>query len=1183
MTKTKKIITGTAGILFSLVIVFVVLLLYFGLLEYFVNSKLKGLIEGRFYATVKVGEIGGDLFNYIELNDIVIDFDDGVHSYKMAHIPHLYAEYDYTDLWKGELNFKSVFIDSASLVLRKTDEGEWLIPRPLEENKQEGDGGLNFNFDELGINGFRLEIQFPDDTLIFEDIMMKAHASAIDGTYALDIDALSYHSSDERLSLASAGGKATLTDKNLLFQDIFLFTKESRIRLDGQAVLQKKPKIQMNVNAENIHLPEVSSFVNVNLFGDVSLRGELAVEEGVVSGRLLITGEFMHRAFDSLNTVFSYNDKHFFFDTLHGLILKGCKVNARGNLDVKAAPPEYALDGAIENLNLNNLIENSYYSDFNGNLSLDGVGLSSRTLNIDIATYLDESWFDIYHAHHAAGSLKVTTDSIVFKDNLLVSYYDNHFTADGKIEYSGNMNIEGTGSLFDLSAFNDKIFISRLGGRATVEGAITGRTSNPDLSGRLLSDSLWLYDVYSSAANITCDIKQFTNNRYGSATALLLNGSAYTVPMDSAFLLMDIDSQNVRLTTVSFDNEYANLTAAGNLDYDKYPQVLTFENVDVNLFELPLKNEQTAEIFIDSTGFAFNQIRFVRPVGHLGWQGRINYDESFDLQVSGSNINIKPWVNILADTHNIGGFLSGSATLTGSMDDPEMSFNGVIDSLSYEELYLGDLDADLRYSDRRILIDSVYINSGSGEYFADGYYPIDLSMGEVPSRFPEEEMDVDIIARDDSLKLIGLLFRDVDQLTGDFQAAIRLAGTPLYPEFYGQAQISDGRLKTYYLVNPFIDLSVNLRMNGRTIKIDSATAISYKEEAGSRAEEYSYRGTRGRVYLDGTVEVNNIDSLYYNLSVKINTLPAVYELGDIYGVLNADLIVSGQSPPIVFGDVNILEAEYNENFAEADAGWYILSEIEAEDNWDLNLNTEFASNVWVKNDDIDAELAGTVNLVREGGVYRFIGDVEILRGKAFQAGRTFRLTPGGMIYYDDIEYPNPRLDIPATTRIRKGVPDPATGDIEYESFDLAVLISGTLDEPLINAAEGSGFNTIDLATLLFTDYATGEEAGEGFQIEGRVLTGLSDYISTEVSRIGSRRLGVETLEIDPVYGESFYSRFTVGKYANPNLYLYGRVGTSQEAGRELGFEYRLEKFMLLEGRMNEQNLYNLLLNFYWEY
>ncbi len=1178
MTKTKKFIAGGIGILIALFIIFVVLFFFFGLLEYFVNSKLTELVENRFHASIRVGKISGDFFHNLHLQNIVITYDDSVHSYEMARIPSLLAEYDYTNIWEGQFIFKSVYIDSASLVLRKTESGEWLIPQPIERGTGEGDG-IDFTLREVGLQGLSIQIQYPDDTLSFNDIMMRAHAEGSNNTYSVDIDALSYQSSDERLSLSSGGGKATLTGKSLIFQDIFIFTDSSSFRLNGYAVLQKRPIVQMGIAADNINLGEVSNFVHAGLKGNVAVNGNLAVEEGIVSGNLLIKGEFMDRYFDSLNAVFSFADNYFSFDTLYGTILKGCGIHAVGDLNVGTHPEQYALIGDIRHFNLNNLVENTFQSDLSGNIELSGIGLRNKTMAIDINTILDESWFDIYHAHNAAGTLHVTTDSIIFGDNFNLSYYDNHFNASGKIEYSGNIDIHGTGSFYYLSAFNDKIFIKSMAGKGTGEASITGNVGNPDLNGTFLSDSLWLYGIYSSAASINFDIKHFTENRYGDATAFLIGGFAYSLPMDSAFLQLDIDSQNVRIADGWYGNQYMELTAHGNLDYESYPQLLTFDSVNVDLFDIPLKNESEIQIVVDSNGFNFDRTRFIRPVGHLGWQGRVNYDETMDLAISGSNIDIAPWIEILNNKSNIGGSLSGDITLKGAFTNPFISFDGILDSLTYEGEYLGVLDADLDYADRKVIIDSVNIKSPAGEYQASGFYPIDLSFDSVVQRFPDEQIDVNIAAKDDSLKLIGLFFRDVDYLNGDFRADLRMTGTPLRPQFYGDASIRNGRLKMYQLVNPFDSVNAFVTMDGWKIQVDSFHAVTYEMNDGHP----DFGSVVGKIGMTGTVTINSVDSQYYDLNVSVNNMPAIYELGDIKGRFNALLAVTGQSPPLVSGDVAILKADYKENFAGPNEGWYVMSEIEAESSWDLNINAEFVSNVWVKNDDIDAEIAsnGPINMTREQGVYNFIGELEILRGSAYRAGRSFRFEPGGIIFYEDIEYPNPRLDILATTRIRLGQVDQTTGDVQFESHELAVNIGGTLDEPLITAAEGSGFNTEDLATLLLTGTAVENQAGEGFdtQLLERGVYALGDLASSQASRI----VGVETIEIDPYIGDKFNPRFTLGKYANQNLYLYGRVGLSREANQEVGFEYRLEKFMLLEGRLNEQNLYNLLLNFYWEY
>jgi hypothetical protein len=138
---------------------------------------------------------------------------------------------------------------------------------------------------------------------------------------------------------------------------------------------------------------------------------------------------------------------------------------------------------------------------------------------------------------------------------------------------------------------------------------------------------------------------------------------------------------------------------------------------------------------------------------------------------------------------------------------------------------------------------------------------------------------------------------------------------------------------------------------------------------------------------------------------------------------------------------------------------------------------------------------------------------------------------------------------------------------------------------LIDACEESRFSTDETITLLFTGIYTDEGGGEGgSDLElGTARDFVQSFGSQFFTQIGSRRLGVETFEIDPVFGERFESRLTLGFYTNPNLYIYGRSGISGVAGQEVGFEYRLKRSLLLEGKVDEDRLYNLFLNLYWEY
>ena len=136
-------------------------------------------------------------------------------------------------------------------------------------------------------------------------------------------------------------------------------------------------------------------------------------------------------------------------------------------------------------------------------------------------------------------------------------------------------------------------------------------------------------------------------------------------------------------------------------------------------------------------------------------------------------------------------------------------------------------------------------------------------------------------------------------------------------------------------------------------------------------------------------------------------------------------------------------------------GWVILTSLEGDKTWNLDLDVEIPSQLWIKNDDIDAEFSGRLNFVREKGIYKYIGSLEILRGKGYLADRIFSIESGGTINYGNIESPNPDLDIYATTKIRGTTPSGQGGATETTTYDLRVHITGTLEEPIISAAEGA--------------------------------------------------------------------------------------------------------------------------------
>jgi hypothetical protein len=518
-----------------------------------------------------------------------------------------------------------------------------------------------------------------------------------------------------------------------------------------------------------------------------------------------------------------------------------------------------------------------------------------------------------------------------------------------------------------------------------------------------------------------------------------------------------------------------------------------------------------------------------------------------------------------------------------------------VDSLTYEELQLGVLSTGMEYSFPMLTIDSLRVFSDPGEYLARGSLYVDLAFSaDTVSRFPDRPMAIKIDAADSRFDLVSLLLPSVEQLDGDFFADFRLFGNPKDPHIEGEAYIKNARLKYFDLENPIYADSAGVTMHDDSISIAGIRAYTTERERRRGGEEQAYGGfvpVGDRAYVDirGAVRLLTIDSLFYDVGVTFrNEFPFRYELDDISGRVarGGRLYVYGATPPTVTGDIELASVQYRVPFADEGSESPLLLSLFSEDPWDLDINIEILSNYWIENEDINAEFSGDINLIRTEGNYRIIGEMEILRGQGFLFDKTFRLEPGSRVTFRGADTLNPQLDITGYTwvsTLRSTAEDegPVT-----ERIEVCIHIGGTLDVPDIQPCPGSDLARSDILPLILANYYGDQGVGVGGQIEQRVI-GLGYAQASQIAERPLRKaLGVETFEIDPVYGEEvdpWNAWVTVGWTVGEGLYVYGRSTLAGQTQQEYGFEYRWTRTLLLEGSRDEDDLYHLNLRLHWEW
>ncbi len=1156
----------------------------FGGLENIVNDKLSSLVDEKYLLDIEINEINGNYVSGFVLENIDIYYNDSLNRYRIVRIPKLKTAYSFSNLWDKKYMLNFLTIDSAEITLIRDSANNWIIPdfRP-KKNSTSMLKLPSFSIGTFDISNMSVTLLDKGDSVRFKDIFLSLELKSEEKSYAFDIEKFQFSSNQDDIHLSTAGGQITFDNSNLLFQNVALVTSGTRLKLDGNINLAEKPSGAIDFAIDNLDLTKIARHIGPKLKGVVDLNGKVQFSESEISGSATIGGSISIVDIQNALVDFSYKDKILSFDTLIGTVFGECDIVGSGYIDFTKALKSYHLNADVKQFNLKSLINNSFSSNLSGSIVMDGSGFKKENFQLKFDAELLESQFDDYPIHAASGHLEMDGDSIRFFEPFLIEYFENVFSVDGTIVYRDEMDLHVTADLKNLDRYQQKLFIDQPGGRGFAEFVLDGKTIDPNLKGYFLSDSVWIYGLYADSLYATIDIDNFLHAKQGFVEVGFTDGFAWAVPYDSGYTYLTIDSNIVHIENSTFANKFTNIATNGRFDYEAVPNLLTLDSLYLNLARQSFYNRDAIVVEIDSLGFVFEQASIGFVDQWLAVNGRTNFNETFDLLFSINHIPIKPWKNLYEDSLSVDGIVSCEASLKGSFKNPEFVLRGQIDSLAYQELVLGDLNTVLSYKNNKLTIDSVVVFAHPGNYRAEGYMYIDLEFtsGDI-NRFPNYPMHIQCNATDSRFDLVSHFLPSVENIDGNFFADFILSGTPNKPHLKGEAYIKSyydetnklqpARLKYFDLEAPIYTDSAGVTMSDNRIQIDRIDTYVREDERKRHA------------FIEGNLTVKTLGNLYYDLTVEIpEPMPFVYELDDIRGKVKTQkdtlLYIQGDTPPLVMGGIEISEMKYDVNFAEVDQGSPIMLALEGENSWDLNIGIIMPANYWIRNEDISAEFAGEINLKRTDGLYSFGGEMEILHGNGYLFDKKIRLDPGGVVVFQGDDKFNPVLDITGYTTI-SGTRDNLEEDNSSEQLRLGLHITGTLEEPIINVTEDSDFESNEeIIPLLIANYSGGNTEVTN-SVEERVV-GL---LSTQVSQIGIRYLGVETFEVDAQYTagqiDPNKTRVTLGAYLAPKFYTYGRFGTTR---REIGVEYRLSRYLLMQGLSDEDGLYHLNLKFNKEF
>ncbi|MBI5266865.1 MAG: hypothetical protein HY851_06490, partial [candidate division Zixibacteria bacterium] len=699
-------------------------------LEKSVSAKLNALLAKRTGFQVSIGAIRGDVVNQLILEDIEVIYHDSLESFLAVRAGRLTASYSFTNLWHQNLRFSLVQIDSLSLHLRKDTLGRFLPTFASSTDTGPGEPP-SFYIGTFLLNEAAIDYHTPADSISAEHLSLEASFLIEEGTYSLDIKRLQMVAERPQAIVRDAGGKMTFSNGNLYFENLHVWADSTHANFTG--LLDVRHQLgSVELQADSVNLASLRKFGGPELSGMVNLKGTLGRDTAGLRGHLAIAGTFLSAKFNDMKTSFRLRGKRLVLDTIRGTWFDSSLVNGRASIDFGVSPESYSVEMDLQKFNLRRLIPNSFPSDLSGHVAIEGKSLRNRDLSLLITTDISESSFDTYPIQEAHGQLHVTTDSIRFLDAFAVRYFENWLTVDGIVEYRGLMDLNVTGNIPRLDRYAGMFFIKEPAGRCRLNATLIGKTSDPDVRGSLSSDSIWLYQMYSTGLTSEIDIPHFFTVPSGQVRCRFGAGTAWDIPYDSTLLTVSLDSGHARIDSLLSQNKYSSLSGRGILHYVAYPSPLTIDTLRWTLFGQRFYNLGAITVDVDSAGYNFRNAGITDGRGRLDVTGRVNYDESLDATLTLSHTQMAPWVHLFRSDWPVGALASCRLQLGGNLDRPQFVGLGSLDSLAYKDLRLGDMTFAVQYADRKMTLDSLVVLSDPGVYRAQGNFSVDLALTQRP-------------------------------------------------------------------------------------------------------------------------------------------------------------------------------------------------------------------------------------------------------------------------------------------------------------------------------------------------------------------------------------------------------------------------------------------------------------------
>ncbi len=578
--------------------------------------------------------------------------------------------------------------------------------------------------------------------------------------------------------------------------------------------------------------------------------------------------------------------------------------------------------------------------------------------------------------------------------------------------------------------------------------------------------------------------------------------------------------------------------------------------------------------------------------GKLGLEGALPTRGRADahLQLEGFPL-VGLYALLQQDTAGVGGMVTATAGLSGTRASPVSSGSFALSNGAFSEFRAPFVDGTFDYHDRRLRGALHLWRSGQQILDVQAYLPLDLALEPVPRRQLPDTLSVGARADSVDLSVLEALTPSLQRVTGVFSADLGIAGTWDAPRLRGGLQIANAAATIPTLSVRYEDVDGRLTFSGDTIAIQSLSARSERGRADFTGIVRLERLTHP--VLDLQIAADQFKALDLKNNVAITASGRLALRGPVFGArLTGHAGVT--SGVLYFADLVQKRIVNLDDLADTSLAALIqrqrlgpefenvfLDSLRIED-----LELEMGSDVWLRSDEANIQLAGSARLTKQRDQYLVSGTLQAVRGtyrlKVGPVSREFVVTEGTVHYFGTPDQ-DAALDIKA-----KHVVHPVG---QPEDITVVAHIGGTLLVPKVTLeAEKYDLSQTEIISLTLFGKRIVELGGEqGIADQRAVVQSALAILSGEIEQtIVSGGVPVDYVEIRPGGGGQGVAvvpwNVAVGRQVGPKTFLVvnagfcagGQVSVQNMLGLSLQFrispEWRTEaSFAPVQTCINDAN------------